>query len=149
MVFRVLQDATGLQLNYLTLLTNQTEANVWIDRVLASVMEMAMKVAEVFVYQSLTETVIFTTSHLGCYLKSLSSVIHSPVFQVFFSSNKNIKYFRLAKMNWNKDFLTTWKTLWQQTLICLCLFCFRACRLNLQLVRISWAPSTGCWTLRA
>uniref|UniRef100_A0A7N6BK81 ABC transporter domain-containing protein n=1 Tax=Anabas testudineus TaxID=64144 RepID=A0A7N6BK81_ANATE len=43
MMADVLKDADQLQLTYLTLLTNQTEASIWIDRVLYSGMETVMK----------------------------------------------------------------------------------------------------------
>lgn len=65
MMVSVLQDADQLQLNYLTLLTNQTEASIWIDRVLDSAMGMVMKVCHVFV-----PYVVFTVFILCLYCYS-------------------------------------------------------------------------------
>lgn len=45
MMSNVLQDADHLQMTYQMLLTNQTQASVWIGRVLDSVMEMITKVS--------------------------------------------------------------------------------------------------------
>lgn len=41
-----LEDAGKLQMTYLTLLTNQSEASVWISRVLDGGMEVIMKVCK-------------------------------------------------------------------------------------------------------
>lgn len=44
MMVNVLNDADQLQVTFLTLLTNQTEAKIWIGHVMDSVMEVIMKV---------------------------------------------------------------------------------------------------------
>lgn len=46
MMVNVLKDADQLKVTYLTLLTNQTEASVWIGHVLDSVMEVIVKVCK-------------------------------------------------------------------------------------------------------
>ncbi|TNN77392.1 hypothetical protein EYF80_012356 [Liparis tanakae] len=43
MMLRVLKDTDRLQMTYITLLTNQSEASVWINRVLNNVIEMIQK----------------------------------------------------------------------------------------------------------
>lgn len=45
----VLQDANQFKWTYLTLLTNQSQASVWLGRVLNSIMEMVNKVYSDFV----------------------------------------------------------------------------------------------------
>lgn len=44
MMDHFLNDAGHIQMTYLTLLTNKTEADVWISRLLASGMDVIMKV---------------------------------------------------------------------------------------------------------